>query len=95
MERGERPGGGEEDVGQYRRVREVEGIVGACMYLRRDLIDTVGVLDERRLVGDRQARAADPQPADRKPLEIKLRRQSRLLEKNPALEASIRRQEGL
>jgi GT2 family glycosyltransferase len=40
-------GGGEEDVGQYHRVREVDGIVGACMYLRRDVIDAVGVLDER------------------------------------------------
>jgi GT2 family glycosyltransferase len=40
-------GGGEEDIGQYMRVREVEGIVGACMYLRRDVIDRVGGLDER------------------------------------------------
>ncbi len=40
-------GGGEEDVGQYYRVREVEGIVGACMYLRRDVIATIGGLDER------------------------------------------------
>ncbi|GAB4443039.1 MAG: hypothetical protein OHK0015_42470 [Chloroflexi bacterium OHK40] len=40
-------GGGEEDIGQYHRVREVDGIVGACMYLRRDVIDSVGVLDER------------------------------------------------
>lgn len=40
-------GGGEEDIGQYYRVREVEGIVGACMYLRRDVIATIGGLDER------------------------------------------------
>ena len=40
-------GGGEEEIGQYHRVRPVEGIVGACMYLRRAVIDTVGVLDER------------------------------------------------
>ncbi len=40
-------GGAEEDVNQYQRVREVEGIVGACMYLRRDVIETVGVLDTR------------------------------------------------
>lgn len=40
-------GGNEEDIGQYRRVREVEGIVGACMYIRRDVIARVGVLDER------------------------------------------------
>lgn len=40
-------GGAEYDVNQYRRVREVEGIVGACMYLRRDVIDRVGGLDTR------------------------------------------------
>lgn len=40
-------GGGEEEISQYHRVRPVEGIVGACMYLRHDVIDTVGVLDER------------------------------------------------
>lgn len=40
-------GGGEEDIGQYAGVREVDGIVGACMYLRRDVIEKVGVLDER------------------------------------------------
>lgn len=40
-------GGGEEDIGQYTRVREVDGIVGACMYIRRDVITQIGGLDER------------------------------------------------
>lgn len=40
-------GAGEEDIGQYPGVREVEGVVGACMYIRRDLIQTIGCLDER------------------------------------------------
>ncbi len=40
-------GAGEDDIGQYPAVREVDGVVGACMYIRRDLIDHVGVLDEQ------------------------------------------------
>ncbi|HWQ12992.1 MAG TPA: glycosyltransferase [Roseiflexaceae bacterium] len=39
-------GGGEADVGQYPGVREVEGVVGACMYIRADLRAAVGGLDE-------------------------------------------------
>ncbi len=39
-------GGGEAYVGQYAGVREVEGIVGACMYIRRDLRAAIGGLDE-------------------------------------------------
>jgi hypothetical protein len=39
-------GGGETDVGQYPGVREVQGVVGACMYIRRDLYETIGGLDE-------------------------------------------------
>lgn len=40
-------GGGEPDVGQYQRRVCVDGIVGACMYIRREVIDQVGLLDER------------------------------------------------
>jgi hypothetical protein len=40
-------GAGEDDIGQYPGVREVEGVVGACMYIRRDALDRVGALDER------------------------------------------------
>jgi GT2 family glycosyltransferase len=39
-------GGGEADVGQYPGVREVEGVVGACMYIRRDVRATIGGFDE-------------------------------------------------
>ncbi|MEN9938070.1 MAG: hypothetical protein RLZZ387_4649 [Chloroflexota bacterium] len=39
-------GGGEADVGQFPGVREVEGVVGACMYIRRDVLEKVGGLDE-------------------------------------------------
>ncbi|MDZ4720212.1 MAG: glycosyltransferase [Roseiflexaceae bacterium] len=39
-------GGGELYVGQYPGVRQVEGITGACMYIRRDLYDTIGGLDD-------------------------------------------------
>jgi hypothetical protein len=39
-------GGGEADVGQYPGVRTVQGVVGACMYIRRDLYDRIGGLDE-------------------------------------------------
>jgi GT2 family glycosyltransferase/glycosyltransferase involved in cell wall biosynthesis len=39
-------GGGETFVGQYPGVREVEGVVGAAMYIRRDVRATIGGLDE-------------------------------------------------
>jgi GT2 family glycosyltransferase len=38
-------GGGERYVGQYLGVREVEGITGACMYIRRDCYAAIGGLD--------------------------------------------------
>ncbi|MGB9737379.1 MAG: glycosyl transferase [Chloroflexus aggregans] len=39
-------GGGEPFIGQYPGIREVEGVTGACMYIRRDVIETIGGLDE-------------------------------------------------
>jgi len=39
-------GGGEANIGQYPAVRKVEGIVGACMYIRRDVRAAIGGLDE-------------------------------------------------
>jgi len=39
-------GGGEPYIGQYPTIREVEGVTGACMYIRRDVINTIGGLDE-------------------------------------------------
>ncbi|MCS6840967.1 MAG: glycosyltransferase [Roseiflexus sp.] len=39
-------GGGETYIGQYPGVREVEGITGACMYIRRDVRARIGGFDE-------------------------------------------------
>ncbi len=39
-------GGGEPYIGQYPGIREVEGVTGACMYIRRDVVNTIGGLDE-------------------------------------------------
>lgn len=39
-------GGGEPFIGQYPGIREVEGVTGACMYIRRDVINTIGGFDE-------------------------------------------------
>ena len=39
-------GGDEEDIGQYPGVREVEGVIGACMYIRRDALEAIGPLDD-------------------------------------------------
>ncbi len=44
--RGQQLGGMEIDINQANRVREVESVVFAQVYLRRDCIDRVGVLDE-------------------------------------------------
>ena len=44
--RGEQLGGQELDVGQGRRTRVVEAVVFALVYLRRETIERVGVLDE-------------------------------------------------
>ncbi len=37
--------GRERDIAQYSRDREVEGVIAACAYIRRHLIDEVGMLD--------------------------------------------------
>ncbi len=39
-------GGGEAYIGQYPVVREVEGITGACMYIRHDVRALLGGFDE-------------------------------------------------
>ncbi len=43
---GQQIGSGQIDINQCKRVREVEGVVGACMYIKREVIDKVGLLDE-------------------------------------------------
>lgn len=43
---GQQIGSLEKDVNQYALDREVEGVVGACMYIKREVIDQVGLLDE-------------------------------------------------
>jgi GT2 family glycosyltransferase len=41
---GQQIGAGEKDIGQYRRRRDVEGIVFACALLRRELLEAIGGL---------------------------------------------------
>ncbi len=43
---GQQIGSLEKDVGQYSERREVEGIVFACAYLKRELLEVVGALSE-------------------------------------------------
>lgn len=43
---GQQLGGGEVDIGQYDSIREVESVVFACAYIKRDLINEVGLLCE-------------------------------------------------
>ncbi|MBW7474375.1 glycosyltransferase [Paenibacillus oenotherae] len=42
---GQQIGGMEHDVGQYTSIRDVQGIVFACAYIRRELINRIGFLD--------------------------------------------------
>ena len=44
--KGAQIGWGLPDVNQYNSVREVEGVVGSCMYIKREVIDKMGLLDE-------------------------------------------------
>ena len=43
---GQQIGGEEKDINQYALDREVEGIVFACAYIKRNIIQEVGLLDE-------------------------------------------------
>ncbi len=43
---GQQIGSLEKDVNQYSHNRTVESVVGACMYIRRAVLDAVGLLDE-------------------------------------------------
>jgi GT2 family glycosyltransferase len=44
---GQQIAGHEEDVGQYAQDRDVEAVVFACVYLKREVLQAVGLLDER------------------------------------------------
>jgi hypothetical protein len=44
---GQQIGGNEIDINQFNRDRVVEGIVFACAYIKREVIERVGLLDER------------------------------------------------
>lgn len=43
---GQQIGGGQKNINQYGLDREVEGVVFACVYIRRSTIEKIGVLDE-------------------------------------------------
>jgi hypothetical protein len=43
---GQQIGSLQKDVGQFTATREVEGIVFACAYIRRELLDQIGILSE-------------------------------------------------
>jgi len=43
---GQQFGAGEQDVNQYNTDRIVEGVVFACVYIKRETLDRVGLLDE-------------------------------------------------
>jgi GT2 family glycosyltransferase len=43
---GQQIGGGEKDINQHNEDKEVEGAVFACAYLKREVLDSVGLLDE-------------------------------------------------
>jgi GT2 family glycosyltransferase len=43
---GQQIGGGENDINQYNDDREVESVVFACVYLKREVLERVGLLDE-------------------------------------------------
>jgi len=43
---GQQLGSGEKDINQYPYDREVEGVVFACVYIRRSTMDAIGFLDE-------------------------------------------------
>jgi GT2 family glycosyltransferase len=43
---GQQIGSGEKNVNQYNRTREVEGVVFACVYIKREVLEAVGPLDE-------------------------------------------------
>jgi GT2 family glycosyltransferase len=43
---GQQIGGGERDINQHSADKDVEGVVFACVYLKREALDRIGLLDE-------------------------------------------------
>jgi GT2 family glycosyltransferase len=43
---GQQVGGGERDINQHSADKDVEGVVFACVYLKREALDSIGLLDE-------------------------------------------------
>lgn len=43
---GQQIGGGEKEIGQYSDIRKVEGVVFACAYIKRDLLNILNKLNE-------------------------------------------------
>ena len=43
---GQQIGSGQTEMNQYNVIREVEGVVFACVYIKREVIEKVGLLDE-------------------------------------------------
>lgn len=43
---GQQIGGGQRNIGQYQDDREVQGIVFACAYIKREVVDSIGGLNE-------------------------------------------------
>ncbi|MGB8356847.1 MAG: glycosyltransferase [Chthoniobacteraceae bacterium] len=44
---GQQIGSNEQDINQYNTDREVESVVFACAYIKREVLDRIGLLDER------------------------------------------------
>ena len=43
---GQQTGAGEQDINQFSQDRDVEGVVFACVYLKREILHEIGFLDE-------------------------------------------------
>lgn len=43
---GQQIGGGQKDIGQYQEDREVQSVIFACAYIKREVIDKIGGLNE-------------------------------------------------
>ena len=46
---GQQIGGGQKDIGQYAEDRKVQGVVFACAYIKREIVDKIGGLNTRFL----------------------------------------------